>query len=83
MLAALALTFVAMVVLERAAASRSNRSVPWRRTLIDATVALATGLVAAAAGLFLIGFLQIDAGQNAIIGRLCHRAAPSFLLPLL
>ncbi|HZI59202.1 MAG TPA: TIGR02587 family membrane protein [Pyrinomonadaceae bacterium] len=76
MLCALALTFIALVVLERAAAGRSNRSVPWLRTLIEATQALATGLVAAAVGLFLIGFLQVDAGLNAIVGRLCMEGLP-------
>ena len=76
MLCALALTFIALVVLERAATTRSNKSVPWLRTLIEATEALATGLVAAAIGLFLIGFLQVDAGLHAIIGRLCLEGLP-------
>jgi putative integral membrane protein (TIGR02587 family) len=76
MLSALALTFVALVVLERAAAARSNRSVPWLRTLIEATQALATGLVAAGVGLCLIGFLEVDAGLNAIVGRLCMEGLP-------
>ena len=76
MLAALALTFVALVVLERAATARSNRSVPWLRTFIEATEALATGLVAAAVGLFLIGFLEVDSGLHAIIGRLCMEGLP-------
>ncbi len=76
MLAALALTFIALVVLERAATTRSNKSVPWLRTLIEATEALATGLVAAALGLFLIGFLDLDAGLHAIIGRLCMEGLP-------
>src|SRR5688572_19211166 len=51
MLAALALTFIALVVLESAATKRSNRRVPWLHTLIEATKALATGLVAADIGL--------------------------------
>ena len=76
MLCALALTFTALVVLERAATGRSNRSVPWLRTLIEAIQALATGLVAAAVGLFLIGFLQVDAGLHAIVGRLCMEGLP-------
>lgn len=76
MLCALALTFIALLVLERAAAARSNKSVPWPRTFIEATEALATGLVAAAFGLFLIGFLRIDAGVHAIVGRLCMEGLP-------
>ena len=76
MLAALTLTFVALVILERAATARSNSSVPWLRTLIEATEALATGLVAAAAGLFLIGFLEVNSGLHAIIGRLCMEGLP-------
>src|SRR5688572_28353624 len=76
MLCALALTFIALVVLERAATVRSNRSVPWLRTFIEATEALATGLVAAAVGLFLIGFLEFDAGLHAVIGRLCMEGLP-------
>ena len=76
MLCALALTFIALMVLERAATARSNKNVPWLRTLIEATKALATGLVAAAVGLFLIGFLQVDAGLHAIIGRLCMEGLP-------
>ena len=76
MLAALALTFIALVVLERAATARSDRSVPWLRTFIEATEALATGLVAAAFGLFLIGFLELDSGLHAIVGRLCMEGLP-------
>ena len=76
MLAALALTFIALMVLERAATARSNRSVPWLRTLIEATQALATGLIAAAVGLFLIGFLEVDSGLHATIGRLCMEGLP-------
>lgn len=76
MLAALALTFIALVVLESAATTRSKRSVPWLHILIEATKALATGLVAAAIGLFLIGFLDIDAGLHAIVGRLCMEGLP-------
>ena len=76
MLCALALTFIALVALERAATTPSKRSVPWLRTLIEAVEALATGLVAAAIGLFLIGFLKVDAGLHAIIGRLCLEGLP-------
>ena len=76
MLVALALTFVALVVLERAATERSNKSVPWLRTFIEATEALATGLVAAAVGLFLIGFLEVNSGLHAIVGRLCMEGLP-------
>ena len=76
MLAALALTFIALVVLERAATTRSGKSVPWPRVLIEATEALATGLVAAAVGLFIIGFLELDSGLHAIIGRLCMEGLP-------
>lgn len=76
MLSALALTFIALVVLERAATARSNKRVPWLRTLIETTEALATGLVAAAIGLFLIGFLEVDAGLHAIVGRLCMEGLP-------
>jgi putative integral membrane protein (TIGR02587 family) len=76
MLCALVLTFIALIVLERAATARSNKNVPWSRTLIEATEALATGLVAAAIGLFLIGFLQVDAGLHAIVGRLCMEGLP-------
>ena len=76
MLCALVLTFIALVILERAAEARSNRSVPWLRTFIEATEALATGLVAAAVGLFLIGFLEVDAGLHAIVGRLCMEGLP-------
>lgn len=76
MLCALALTFIALVILERAATARFKRSVPWPRTLIEATEALATGLVAAAVGLFLIGFLDVNAGLHAIVGRLCMEGLP-------
>ena len=76
MLASLALTFVALMALERAAMQRSNRSASWLATLIEATKALATGLIAAAVGLFLIGFLEVDSGLHAIIGRLCLEGLP-------
>src|SRR5688572_23338580 len=76
MLAALALTFIALVVLERAATARAGKSVPWLRTLIEATEALATGLVAATVGLFIIGFLELDSGLHATIGRLCMEGLP-------
>src|SRR5687767_7575453 len=76
MLFALVLTFIALVVLERAAIGRSNTSVPWLRTLSEATEALAIGLFAAAVGLFLIGFLGTAAGLHAIIGRICMEGLP-------
>ena len=65
MLAALGLTYVALVLLERGAAGRAGRDASWRRAAAEGAQALATGLVAAAAGLFLIGFLTPEAGLHA------------------
>jgi putative integral membrane protein (TIGR02587 family) len=76
MLAALALTYAALVVVERAAAGRGGRSVPWNRTLTEAAQALATGLVAGAIGLALIGFLGPDAGLHAAVGRVVMEGLP-------
>jgi len=76
MLAALALTYGALVVIERAAAGRAGRGVPWNRTLTEAAQALATGLVAGAVGLALIGFLGPDAGLHALAGRVVMEGLP-------
>jgi len=76
MLAALALTYVALVVVERAAAGRAGRSAPWSRTLTEAAQALATGLAAGAVGLALIGFLGPNAGLHAVVGRVVMEGLP-------
>ncbi len=76
MLAALALTYAALVIIERAAARRAERHVPWNRTLTEAAQALATGLVAGAVGLALIGYLGPDSGFHAAVGRVVMEGLP-------
>jgi putative integral membrane protein (TIGR02587 family) len=76
MLLALALTFAALVVLERAAGVRANKSAPWSRTFGEGAQALAIGLIAAALGLIIIGFLGPDAGLHAIVGRIVMEGLP-------
>jgi putative integral membrane protein (TIGR02587 family) len=76
MLAALGLTYVALVLLERAAAGRAGRDASLPRALAEGAQALATGLVAAAAGLFLIGFLGPEAGPHALVGRVVMEGLP-------
>jgi putative integral membrane protein (TIGR02587 family) len=76
MLAALGLTYAALVLLERAAAGRAGRDASLQRAAGEAAQALATGLVAAAAGLFLIGFLGPEAGPHAAVGRVVMEGLP-------
>jgi putative integral membrane protein (TIGR02587 family) len=76
MLLGLLLTYVALVVLEHAASARFDSTAPWPRALTEAAQALATGLVAAALGLAVIGFLRPDAGLHAIVGRVVMEGLP-------
>ena len=76
MLLGLALTYIALVVLEHAASARFNSTAPWPRALTEAVQALATGLVAAAIGLTVIGFLRPEAGLHAIVGRVVMEGLP-------
>ena len=76
MLAALGLTYAALVLLERAAAARAGRDASLLRAAAEGAQALATGLVAAAAGLFLIGFLGPEAGPHALVGRVVMEGLP-------
>ena len=76
MLAALGLTYVALVLLERGAASRAGRDASLPRASAEGAQALATGLVAAAAGLFLIGFLTPESGLHALVGRVVMEGLP-------
>lgn len=76
MLLALALTYAVLVVLERAAGARANNSAPWSRAFAEGAPALATGLIAAALGLTIIGFLRPDAGLHAIVGRVVMEGLP-------
>lgn len=76
MLAALTLTYAALVLLERAAARRAGRGTSLPSVLAEAAQALATGLVAAAAGLLLIGFLSLADGLHAVVGRVVMEGLP-------
>lgn len=76
MLFALALTYIALVALERVAMTRKERLVPWLRALTEAAQALATGLVAATLGLLLIGFIRPTDGLHASIGRIVMEGLP-------
>jgi putative integral membrane protein (TIGR02587 family) len=76
MLLGLALTYIALVVLEHAASARFNATAPWPRALTEAAQALAVGLVAAALGLAVIGFLRPEAGLHAIVGRIVMEGLP-------
>ena len=76
MLLALALTYIALVVLEHAASARFKSNAPWPRALTESAQALATGLVAAALGLTVIGFLRAEAGLHAVLGRVVMEGLP-------
>lgn len=76
MIAALGLTFVALFALERAAKSEGRGRVPWLRAAAEAAQGLATGLVAATAGLLLIGFISPDDGLHAVVGRVVMEGLP-------
>ena len=76
MLLGLGLTYVALVVLEHAASARFDSPAPWPRALTEAAQALATGLVAAALGLTIIGFLRPEAGLHAVVGRVVMEGLP-------
>jgi putative integral membrane protein (TIGR02587 family) len=76
MIAALALTFVALLALERAAKTEGRGRVPWLRAAAEAAQGLATGLVAATAGLLLIGFITPEDGLHAVVGRVVMEGLP-------
>jgi putative integral membrane protein (TIGR02587 family) len=76
MLLGLVLTYLALVVLEHAASARFNSTAPWPRALTEGLQALAIGLVAAALGLAVIGFLRPDAGLHAVVGRVVMEGLP-------
>lgn len=76
MLFAMAVTYTALVALERVAMARKNGNEPWLRTLTEAAQALATGLFAATLGLLLIGFISPTDGLHAIIGRIVMEGLP-------
>ena len=76
MLAALLVTYVALVALEHAAESKAGRAVSWSRALLEGAQALATGLFAAALGLLVIGVLEFDAGLAAVAGRVVMEGVP-------
>lgn len=76
MLLALALTYVILVILEHAASARFNSTAPWPRALTEGAQALANGLVAAALGLAVIGFLRPKAGLHAVVGRVVMEGLP-------
>jgi putative integral membrane protein (TIGR02587 family) len=76
MLIALALTYIALVVLEHAASVRFRSTAPWPRALTEGVQALATGLLAAALGLAVIGLLSPEAGLHAVVGRVVMEGLP-------
>jgi putative integral membrane protein (TIGR02587 family) len=76
MLLGLALTYIALVVLEHAASARSDVNAPWFRALTEGAQALATGLVAATLGLTVIGFIRPEAGLHATVGRVIMEGLP-------
>ena len=76
MLAALLVTYIALVALEHAAESKAGRAVSWPRALLEGAQALAVGLFAAALGLLLIGVLEFDAGLHAVAGRVVMEGVP-------
>ena len=76
MLLGLALTYIALVVLEHAASARFKSTAPWPSALTEAAQALATGLLAAALGLAVIGLLSPEAGLHAVVGRVVMEGLP-------
>jgi putative integral membrane protein (TIGR02587 family) len=76
MIAALASTYIFLVLLHRASGFREQKLRDWPCLLSDSAEALAIGLVAAALSLWLIGGLGISAGLEVVLGRIIMEAIP-------
>ena len=76
MLAALAITYAALVALNRAGGFRARRSSAWSRTFADSAEALAIGLLTAALSLALLRLIRLDEGLRVVLGRIIMEGVP-------
>lgn len=76
MLLALALTYAALVILDRAVGFRSEQAPTWWRSCTDSAEALAIGILAAILGLWLIGRINTDASFDSLLGAIIMESVP-------
>lgn len=76
MLFLLALSYVALIALNRAAGFRAQQGEPWRRTFGDSAEALAIGLITATVSLLLLGLITFEMGLEPLMGRIIMESVP-------
>jgi putative integral membrane protein (TIGR02587 family) len=76
LLLALALTYLALLVLDVVAGFRAERALTLGRALTDSTEALALGLLCAAASLLLLRRVTPDGGLDAALGQIVLEGVP-------
>jgi putative integral membrane protein (TIGR02587 family) len=76
MLIALALAYVALVLLDIQGGFRSEQARTWPRIFADSLEGLAIALLTAALSLILIGVINSDTGLEAAMGRIIMEAVP-------
>lgn len=76
MLFLLALSYVALIALNRAAGFRAQQGEPWRRTFGDSAEALAIGLITATVSLLLLGLITPEMGLEPLMGRIIMESVP-------
>lgn len=76
MLFALAVTYLTVLVVDRALGFRRRKSSDWSRAFADSVEALALGLLISALSLALLGIIGPNDGLKAMMGRIVMEAIP-------
>lgn len=76
MLFLLALSYVALIALNRATGFRAQQRQPWLRTFGDSAEALAIGLITAALSLWLLRLITLEMGLEPVMGRIIMESVP-------
>lgn len=76
MLFLLALSYGALIALNRAVGFRAQQGEPWLRTFGDSAEALAIGLVTATLSLLLLRLITLEMGLEPIMGRIIIESVP-------
>jgi putative integral membrane protein (TIGR02587 family) len=76
MVFALAITYLTVLVIDRALGFRRKKASNWPRAFADSAEALALGIVISAASLALLGIIGPGDGKEAVMGRIVMEAIP-------